>query len=431
MLTRDENELLTRTGPGTAMGAMMRRYWVPALLAEELPEPDGRPVRVPLLGERLVAYRDSDGAVGLLEEGCPHRGASLALGRNEEGGLRCIYHGWKFERTGRCADMPTEPPGSTFHERVRATAYPTREAAGIVWAYLGPADRMPPFPQYEWFGLPGEQCRVWKLLHECNYLQALERDADLAHVRIAHRRLGEREVQAGVKLTDMDPQDTVPEVEVEPTRYGFRYACIYRPGEPTNEVRVATFVPPCFLFMGPIQEHCVAMLFVPRDDQSNWHFLVRYNTAKPIDAETYAATRGLSNLGADFRKLQNVDNDYLQDRQAMRAQTFNGIEGVIIEDHALAEIQGAIADRTREHLRPSDAPLLALRKLLLQNARQLALGQEPDLPGLDPTLPQHQIGGATFTKPRGVSWREVSPLPAGLGVGADRGGHPENHGGES
>jgi nitrite reductase/ring-hydroxylating ferredoxin subunit len=415
MLSREENELLTRTGPGTAMGTLMRRYWVPALLSAELAA-DGRPVRVPLLGERLVAFRDSGGQVGLLEEACPHRGASLALGRNEDGGLRCIYHGWQFERTGRCLDTPTEPVGSTFARRVRAVAYPVREAAGIVWAYLGPPDLMPAFPHYQWFGLPSEQCRVWKLLHECNYLQAMERDVNLGHVRISHRHLSEREVGEGARLADLDREDTSPEVDVEPTRYGFRYVAIYRPGEPVNQLRIASFVLPCFLFMGPIQEHCVVMLFVPRDDDSNWHFLVRYNQDAPIDADRYVATRGIADLGPDFRKRRNRDNDYLQDREAMRAADFNGIDGVIVEDHALAEIQGPIVDRTRETLSPSDAPIVALREHLLRYARQCDGEQPATLPGLDPTLPFDQIGGDTLTKARHESWRVVSPLHPGLAV---------------
>src|SRR5688572_23765774 len=149
MLSQEENELLTRTGPGTPMGAVLRRYWVPALLTEELPEPDGRPVRVPLLGERLVAYRDSDGAVGLLEEGCPHRGASLALGRNEEGGLRCIYHGWKFDTSGRCMETPTEPVDSTYKEKVRARAFPAREAGGAIFIYMGLQEEEPPFRDFQ------------------------------------------------------------------------------------------------------------------------------------------------------------------------------------------------------------------------------------------------------------------------------------------
>jgi len=413
MLTREENELLTRTGPGTPLGALMRRYWLPALLAEEISAPDGRPVRVQLLGERLVAFRDSTGQVGLLEEACPHRGTSLALGRNEDGALRCLFHGWQFDRTGRCLDMPTEPLGSTFPQRVRARAYPVREAAGIIWAYLGPAETPPHFPAYQWIGLPSDHYRVWKILHECNYLQALDRDMNFAHVPIAHRRLSPQEIEAGVKLTDLDRQNTVPEVDVEPTAYGLRYVTISRPAEAVNQVRTASFVAPCFLFLGPIQEHCVAMAFVPCDDTSNWHFLVRYSRSGPVDAERYAATRGIDKLGPGFRKLRNLDNDFLQDRESMR-QTFNGIEGVIVEDHALAELQGPIVDRTRETLCATDAPIVALRDLLLHYAHAFAAGQEPALLGQDPSLAFAEIGGAALTKPAHASWREVAPLHPGL-----------------
>jgi hypothetical protein len=300
---------------------------------------------------------------------------------------------------------------------VRAQAYPTREAAGIVWAYLGPAEREPVFPAYEWMGLPAESQRVWKMLHECNYLQALERDVNLAHVRIAHRELSEREVAAGARIADLDRQDTVPAVDVEQTRYGFRYAAVYRPDEAVNQVRVGSFVMPCMLFLGPIGAHCLAVAFVPRDDESNWHFLVRYNVAGPVDAAAYAATRGVADVGPDYRKVRNRDNDYLQDRAAL-GRSFNGIAGVIVEDHALAELQGPIVDRTREVLTETDAPIVALRDLLLRHARQLAAGVEPALPGLDPALPFGAIGGATFDKPAAVPWREAAPLHRGLALPA-------------
>ena len=245
----------------------------------------------------------------------------------------------------------------TFRARVRATAYPVREAAGNRLGLPGPpADKLPPFPAYEWFGLPPARCRVWKLLHECNYAQALERDVNMAHVRIAHRQLGEAERQAGRGSRTSTGRNSVPIVEAEPTRYGFRHATLYRPDEPVQQLRVAAFLLPCLLFLGPIQEHYVAMAFVPRDDSSNWHFTVRYNPRADVDAEAYAASRGLDRLAGDFRKAQNRDNAYREDRQAMQQTKFNGIDGVIVEDHALAEIQGAIVDRTRETLSATDAP---------------------------------------------------------------------------
>lgn len=413
-MTPQENALLTETGPNTPMGALLRRCWLPALLSAELPAPDGPPVRVPLLGERLVAFRDSTGAVGLLEEACPHRLASLALGRNEDGGLRCIYHGWQFDRHGRCLDMPTERPGSTLPERIRATAYPTREAGGVVWAYLGPPAHEPPFPAFPWFGLPASQSRGWKLLHECNFLQALERDVDLAHVRISHRRLTDEAVARGARLTPVDRQDSAPDIEVEPTRYGFRYATIYRPAEAEQHLRVAAFVLPCFLLLGPIDGHHVAMAFVPRDDATNWHFLIRYDPDRPIDAETYAATRGIAQVEPSGRKALHRDNAYGQDRVAMRRHSFNGITGVIIEDHALAEIQGPLVDRAREHLGPTDAPVLALRTVLRDAV--LALARDPSVgpTALAAAAWYDRILGVTTKKPMATPWRDLAPLPAEL-----------------
>src|SRR5579884_1719760 len=186
MLTKEENEYITRTGPGTPMGALFRRYWMPALLSEELPEPDGAPVQVRLLGEDLVAYRDSAGQVGLLGEFCPHRKASLFLGRNEERGLRCVYHGWKFDVTGACVDMPNEPAESNFKDKIRHTAYPCREAGGVVWAYMGPRERMPELPQFEWTLVPDSQRVVSKLHQANNWLQGLEGGIDSSHVSFLH-----------------------------------------------------------------------------------------------------------------------------------------------------------------------------------------------------------------------------------------------------
>ena len=187
MLTPAENELLTRIGPGTPMGSMFRRYWLPALLSEELPDPDGTPVRFRLMGEDLVAFRDSGGGVGVLEEHCPHRQASLALGRNEEGGLRCIYHGWKFDRSGVCLDIPTEPPELRFKEKMRARAYPARESGGLVWTYMGPPELDPPFREFQWLSQPAGFFKEFKTLEECNYAQAIEGGLDEAHTPILHR----------------------------------------------------------------------------------------------------------------------------------------------------------------------------------------------------------------------------------------------------
>src|SRR5581483_3334931 len=187
MLSREDNALLALAGPGTPMGALMRRYWAPFLLSSELPEPDCPPVRTTLLGEKLVAFRDSSGQVGLLDEHCPHRGASLFFGRNEECGLRCVYHGWKFDLEGRCVDMPNEPPESNFKDKVRTTAYPCRERGGIVWAYLGPPEHVPALPEFEFLTVPDEQRYITKRIQECNWLQSLEGGLDSSHIGFLHR----------------------------------------------------------------------------------------------------------------------------------------------------------------------------------------------------------------------------------------------------
>jgi phthalate 4,5-dioxygenase len=186
MLRTEDNEYVTRVGPGTPMGNLMRQYWVPAMLSSELPRPDCPPVRVLLLGEKLIGFRDSDGRVGLLGNYCPHRGASLFFARNEECGLRCVYHGWKFDVEGRCTDMPSEPPDSNFKNKIRATAYPCAERGGIVWTYMGPRETPPPLPDLEAAQLPVKQTTAIAYQRNCNWLQGLEGDIDTAHIGFLH-----------------------------------------------------------------------------------------------------------------------------------------------------------------------------------------------------------------------------------------------------
>src|SRR5579884_4152243 len=243
MLTHEENELLTRTGPGTPMGHIFRRYWLPALLSDEL-EADGEPKQIRLLGQRLVAFRDSQGRAGVLDENCPHRGASLAYGRNEECGLRCIYHGWKVDVAGRIVDTPSEPEDSTFKDRIRHTAYGVREAGGIIWAYLGPAEQEPAFPEWQWLAAPADQVEINKVFQECNYAQGLEGSIDSVHSDFLH--------SSDIRGR---PSDHRPRLEVEDRPYGFRYAAIRRPdgdGQSGKYVRITLFVAPCFVLI-PIQ----------------------------------------------------------------------------------------------------------------------------------------------------------------------------------
>jgi len=224
MLSREENERVTRVGPGTPMGQTMRRYWLPALLAWELPEPDCPPVRVKLLGEELVAFRDSRGRIGLLDERCPHRQASLFLGRNEDCGLRCVYHGWKFDVEGRCVDMMNEPAEVEFSRKIRTGSYPTVEAGGIIWAFLGPPDQRPPLPHFAWTQAPPTHRHVSKVIQESNWLQGLEGGIDTSHVPILHRVLTVDSARPGFKPGDPFVRGKAPTLELDVTDYGYRYA---------------------------------------------------------------------------------------------------------------------------------------------------------------------------------------------------------------
>ena len=220
MLTRDDNDTLTRTGQGTLMGEVIRRYWVPALLANELPEPDSAPVRVRLLGEQLVAFRDTQGRVGLLDEICPHRRTSLFFGRNEESGLRCVYHGWKFDVAGNCLDMMNEPPDSDYPAKIKTTSYLVVEMGNLIWAYLGPAEKKPPLPKFEWTQVPEDHRLVTKNWQECNWLQGLEGGIDTAHAPILHRRISENTNRPGISInTDLITSEA-PALSIARTNYG-------------------------------------------------------------------------------------------------------------------------------------------------------------------------------------------------------------------
>src|SRR5262245_58709616 len=224
MLSAPENDFMCRVGPDTPMGKLMREYWIPALQSKELPVNDGPPLRLRLLNENLIAFRTTSGSVGIVQNACPHRGASLFFGRNEEEGLRCVYHGWKFDTAGNCVDMPSEPAETPMIDRVKIRAYPTVERGGVIWAYMGPRERMPAPPDFEWTRAPATHCFVSKTLEECNYLQALEGGLDTSHASFAHNNyLGNKRVLRNI--------DTAPHIEVEPTDYGYRYISTRRTGE--------------------------------------------------------------------------------------------------------------------------------------------------------------------------------------------------------
>jgi phthalate 4,5-dioxygenase oxygenase subunit len=394
MLTREENELLTRTGAGSAAGNYFRRYWLPALLASELPRPDCAPVRVRILGEDLIAFRDSEGRVGLLDEFCPHRRASLFWGRNEECGLRCVYHGWKFDATGACVDMPNEPPEYGFASKVRTVAYPTREFGGVIWAYLGPAERVPELPKLEWARVPESHRYVSKRRQETNYLQAVEGGIDSSHSNFLHASVEafqvtpayvEKVKNSSNLRTKYHVLDKSPRFTVKKTDYGLTIAVRRNAEEDTYYWRLTQFLLPSHTII-PQQKgltlhgHC----WVPRDDETCWVWTVSWNPDEPLSEAEWEAIRDESFVHArvepgTFRPLRNKNNDYLVDRERQNV-SMTGIHGFAAQDQAIQESMGAIVDRTRERLGTSDTAIIAMRRLLLEEIRGLEGGREPFAP---------------------------------------------------
>src|SRR6266545_1799632 len=259
MLSKEENEYLCRTGPGTPMGNLLRRYWLPVMLSSEIPDPDCSPVRVRVLSEDLVAFRDTNGSAGLIDAHCPHRGASLFFGRNEDCGVRCVYHGWKYDVTGQCVDMPNEPAESNFKQKIKATAYPIVEEAGLVWAYMGPSEKQPRFRHFVPAGIPSDQWRATKVPVYCNYIQSMEGNIDSAHISFLHRNFVDFEpVDDGtdvagypsLKMSNyIRASSRAPHLEVEDTEYGFRYAALRRAPSGLTHVRMSLHVLPIFTFV--------------------------------------------------------------------------------------------------------------------------------------------------------------------------------------
>jgi len=413
MLSHADNELLCRVGPGTPMGALMRRFWIPALLTQEL-EPDGKPARIRLLGEDLVAFMDTEGRIGLLDEHCPHRGTSLALGVNEECGLRCIFHGWKFDVTGQCLDTPAEPENSKLARAMRAKAYPTRVAGGMVWTYMGPKEQEPAFPHFPWFDMPPGSCEAFKVIYECNYSQALEGAVDSSHAGILHRDSSWTQPAKWPHEKDLRPK-----MEIEFTRYGMRYCAVRNDGD-QKHARMTQVPLPFWTFIPPDGQKApefrrnrrLINAFVPRDDYTTWHVQFFYDPGQIIDRE-HRMIEANTPHDENFFKTNGKDVWYNQDRELMRTQNMSGIVGVALQDHAVSETMGPMADRTREHLGRSDAAVVAFRRMMLKAVRQLQ--ETGELPQAEQgRFDWSEITAETFLFSPEKKWQDIQPLPERL-----------------
>ena len=426
-----DREDLTRVGPGTVMGEFMRQYWIPAALSSEL-SVDGAPMRLLLLGERLIAFRDTAGRIGVMDQRCPHRGASLFLGRNEEHGIRCIYHGWKFDTAGNCVDMPSVPAEQDFKGKVKARAYRSTERNGLVWVYMGARQEVPPpLPAIEVALLPAADMTQQLVQRRCNWLQALEGDIDTSHFGFLH--------MGSLDVADLDPEDMLryavmnraPDYHVSDAPWGTTYAA-YRPADPGQTYwRVANFLFPFWTQTpaGAFPTHLGARAWVPMDDEHtmllhlHWKasspslpLVRRDGTAPPHLTRTHDYLPNDTGWYGRWRLRANEDNDWQIDRAAQRAgKSFTGIAGIHLQDQAVTESIGAISDHEFERLGPSDRMITHTRRRLLQAARAWsAEGVGP--PGVDDSTLYLTARSGFFLSEEGLGWREAYARQVGTAV---------------
>ena len=391
MLRKEINDLLTQTGGSTPMGSMFRQYWIPALLASELPKDDCPPVRVKLLSERLIAFRDSKGRYGLMDEFCAHRGVSLWFGRNEEGGLRCPYHGWKYDYTGQCIEVPSEPEESGFCEKIKLKGYPLIKIGDILWTHMGDQDARPPLPTWEFATVPAEQTYSSKRWQESNWLQAMEGGIDSSHVSFLHSgSLKTDPLFRGAKGNQYNQADKKPIFEVVESDGGLFIGARRNAEDGHFYWRVTPWVMPSFTMVPPRGDHPVhGHFWIPIDDENCWAWSFDFHPTRALSQEERQAMidgYGVHNqyVPGTFRPLQNKDNDYLMDREAQkRGETYSGVWGIGMQDASLQESMGPIVDRSKENLVSTDNGIIMARHRLRKAVTAFRdKGQLP--PGINP-----------------------------------------------
>jgi phthalate 4,5-dioxygenase oxygenase subunit len=427
MITAAENEILTRVGPGTPMGRMMRRYWLPACASSQLPVPDGPPLHIRLLGEDFVAFRDSSGKVGILEEFCMHRRASLVLGRVEDNGIRCLYHGWKFGRDGTVQETPNHCD-DRFKASIRAPAFPVHEAGGLVWVYVGPKELEPVFQAYEFFDGPDENRCIFRVNVPANYLQLYEGGTDSSHVGILHCNLANPEWKNKASFVPdagdytsvaLAVGDNAPSVDLENTPYGFHYAARRRgPDTADGRQTYSTRVTPVILPTGriiPIAQYQFFVFEVPQDDYKTSTYIVAHGP-KPFDRDKMKAVLGLDNPKLwnehDCEYLATRENRYGQNLSRM-ADTWSGLPGLVPEDASIGVSMTPIVERHKELLVAADSAVVRLRHRLLESVRLSESGQPPLGVAISDYSKVRSLADTNI--PQGEPWQPHLPYNLGLG----------------
>jgi phthalate 4,5-dioxygenase len=412
MLKAEVNELLTQTGPGTPTGELFRRYWLPALLAEEL-EAGGPPVRVKILSERLIAFRNEDGEYGLVDEFCAHRGASLWFGKIEDCGIRCAYHGWKYATDGQCLEVPSEPDNSNFATKVKLTSYPLVRIGDVLWTYLGAPENQPPLPEFEWVQVGEEQAYTSKRWQESNWLQALEGGIDSSHVSWLHSGgLKNDPLFKGTKGNDYNLNDLRPFFEVAEADGGLYVGARRNAEDGKYYWRITPYVLPSFTIVPPRGDHPVhGHFWVPIDDENCWVYTFDYHPTRALTADERQAMKDgfgvhSRNIPGTYRPMENKDVDYLIDRAAQkRGETFSGVRGIAQQDASLQESMGPIVDRAKERLVSSDTGIIKARQKLRKAVEALRdEGVTP--PGVDPA--HHRVRSAAIVLPQAESFIDSS-----------------------
>tara|TARA_R110000787_G_scaffold262422_3_gene367882 strand:+ start:6948 stop:8225 length:1278 start_codon:yes stop_codon:yes gene_type:complete len=423
MLTKEENDLLCRVENKAPMGELMKRHWIPVCMSEEVAEPDGAPVRLRILGEELVAFRNSEGKLGVMDGHCPHRGALLYLGRNEECGLRCLYHGWKFDVEGNVTEMASEPPESNLKDKVKHNSYPVQECGGFVWAYIGPAEEMPEFQRPPFAPSDDVQVSILKISIPCNWAQIEEGQIDSAHSSSLHHSDMKPARVDGAAADDKSwyrpSTDRSPRMQIERTPYGFHYAAIRRPIKKAathNYIRVTQYVAPFISLIPPNNLYNITSINVPMDDENTMFYFIAWGNPetciKTDEWRKFCHAEPGVDLHEDWTPVRNLQNNFRQDREAMKGDSTTGIMGIPNQDISMWVGMGPIVDRSHDTLGASDMAIVEFRRLMVDAAREFAetgkaLGIGPDVPA------QTDIASYQEVLPKEVDWRtKVSHIQA-------------------